>query len=104
MTQVGHGQIWWAKLDKIRPVLVLTRSTVAPLLTRVVIAPITTVVRDIPVDVALGETEGVAESSVANFDNVQLIPVSALIHPAGTLSPDRWNECCIAMSFMMACA
>jgi len=25
VTAVGHGQLWWADLDKVRPVVVLTR-------------------------------------------------------------------------------
>lgn len=103
MSDIGHGQVWWADLDKIRPVLVLTRSTVAPLLTRVVVAPITSVIRDLPVEVRLGADEGVADGSVANFDNVQLVPVSVLLHPAGALSELRWAECCQAMANVMAC-
>ncbi|MBW3606435.1 MAG: type II toxin-antitoxin system PemK/MazF family toxin, partial [Actinobacteria bacterium] len=57
---LGHGQIWWADLDKVRPVLVLTRARVAPRLTRVVVAPITTVVRGIGTEIRLGAAEGVA--------------------------------------------
>lgn len=104
MKGLGHGQIWWADLDKIRPVLILTRSTVAPLLHRVVVAPITTVVRDIPVEVPLEAEDGVEDGSVANFDNVQLVPVSALLRQAGAVSDTRWDDCCRAMRHMMACA
>lgn len=103
MNDLGHGQVWWADLGKVRPVVVLTRSTVAPLLSRVVVAPITTVVRGLPVEVGLGLDEGVAEGSVANFDNIQLIPVSALLRQAGSLDPTRWAECCRAAAHMMAC-
>ncbi len=75
----------------------------APHLTRVVVAPITSIKRDIPTEVAVGQAEGVAEGSVANFDNVQLIPVSSLLQPAGRLDEARWPECCTAMASMMAC-
>jgi mRNA interferase MazF len=85
---LGHGQVWWADIDKVRPVLVLTRSTVAARLTRVVVAPVTTVARDIPTEVALGPAEGVVGGSVANFDNVQLVPVSALLQRAGSVEED----------------
>lgn len=104
MRGLGHGQIWWADLDKIRPVLVLTRSTVAPYLTRVVVAPITSTKRDIPTEVVVGEAEGVADGSVANFDNLQLVAVSSLLKPAGRLDDGRWPECCAAAASMMACA
>ncbi|HEY8524987.1 MAG TPA: type II toxin-antitoxin system PemK/MazF family toxin [Acidimicrobiales bacterium] len=103
MSGLGHGQIWWADLDKVRPVLVLTRATVAPYLTRVVVAPITSVKRDIPTEVPLGTAEGVADGSVANFDNLQLVPVSRLLRRAGRISDDRWHECCEAAASMMAC-
>ncbi len=103
MTGLGHGQVWWADLDKIRPVVVLTRSRVAGRLTRVLVAPITTVVRAIPTEVPLGPPEGVAEGSVANLDNTQLVPVARLLRPAGTVDPQRWPEFCTAMATVMAC-
>ncbi len=103
MTDLGHGQVWWADLDKVRPVVVLTRSRVAGRLTRVLVAPITTVVREIPTEVALGPSAGVAEGSVANLDNIQLVPVACLLRPAGTVDPQRWPEFCAAMASVIAC-
>ena len=103
MRDLGHGQVWWADLDKVRPVLVLTRATVAPALRRVVVAPVTTVVRGIPSEVGLGLDEGLVNGSVANFDNVQLVPVTTLLQQVGEVSDDRWPECCAAMAHTMAC-
>jgi len=103
VTDLGHGQVWWADLDKVRPVVVLTRSRVAGRLTRVLVAPITTVVREIPTEVALGPSAGVAEGSVANLDNIQLVPVACLLRPAGTVDPQRWPEFCAAMASVIAC-
>lgn len=103
MKGLGHAQVWWADLDKVRPVLILTRAAIAPRLTRVLVAPVTTVERDIPSEVGLGPEEGVAEGSVASFDNVQLIPVSALLRRAGRVADDRWPACCAAMAHTMAC-
>lgn len=103
MRGLANGQVWWADLEKVRPVLVLTRAGVAPLLTRVLVAPITTVVRHIPTEVAVGTAEGVREGSVVNLDNTQLVPVRALLRTAGTLAPDRWNEVCSAMSHTIGC-
>lgn len=77
MSGVGHGQIWWADVDKVRPVLVLTRARVVPRLTRVVVAPVTTVVRGIGTEVRLRR--------------------------AGRLDADRWEECCVAVQHMMGC-
>jgi mRNA interferase MazF len=103
MVEVGHGQIWWADLDKIRPVVVLTRAHVVPLLTKVLVAPISTTVRHIPTEVALISDEGVREGCVANLDNAQLIPVRALVELAGTIRPDRWPLFCKAISAVLDC-
>ena len=103
MKGLGHGQVWWADLDKVRPVVVLTRARVAPLLHRVLVAPVTTTVRDIPTEVALGPDEGVTSGSVANLDNAQLVPVDALLAQAGIVAPGRWAEFCTAMHAVIAC-
>lgn len=103
MRGVGHGQVWWADLDKIRPVVVLTRARIAPLLSRVLVAPVTTTVRGIPTEVTLGKREGVTPGSVANLDNVRLVPVERLVARAGIIDPQRWPEFCDAMHRVMNC-
>jgi len=103
MNDLGHGQVWWADLDKIRPVVVITRARVAPLLHRVLVAPVTSTVRGIVTEVALGSEEGVQAGSVANLDNIQLIPVERLLREAGRVHTTRWPEFCSAMASMMAC-
>ncbi len=103
MTALGHGQVWWADLDKVRPVVIVTRARVAPRLRRVLIAPITTTVRGIATEVAMGRAEGVRDGSVANFDNVQLVPVDRLLRRAGVIDAERWPEFCSAMAAVMAC-
>ncbi len=105
MSTIGHGQVWWADLagEKVRPVVVLTRSRVAPLLRRVLVAPVTSTVRDIPSEVRIGAAEGVRDGSVANLDNAQLLDVAALLGRAGAVSSERWGEFCDAMAHVMAC-
>lgn len=103
MKGLGHGQVWWADLDKVRPVVVLTRAGVASLLARVLVAPITSTVRGLPTEVGLGVAEGLGEDCVASLDNVQLLPVSRLLRPAGQVSSERWHEFCAAMGKVLAC-
>lgn len=67
-----------AKLDKIRPVLVLTRDLVRPHLTRVTVAPISTIIRGLSTEVAVGRANGLDGDSVIDCDAVTTIPVSAL--------------------------
>ena len=103
MNDLGHAQIWWADLDKIRPVVVLTRATVAPLLRRVLVAPVTTTVRDIGSEVPVGVDEGVMEGSVVNLDNIQLVPVDLLLRRVGTIGAERWPDVCRAVAHVIAC-
>jgi len=105
LSAIGHGQVWWADLagEKVRPVVVLTRSRVAPLLRRVLVAPVTSTVRDIASEVRIGVAEGVKAGSVANLDNAQLLEVDALLGQAGAVSSERWSEFCEAMAHVMAC-
>ena len=103
MSGLAHGQVWWADLDKVRPVVILTRARVASSLRRVLIAPVTTTVRGIPTEVALGKKEGVQPGSVATLDNVHLIDVERLVARAGTIDAGRWPEFCDAMRKVMSC-
>jgi len=103
MEGLRHGQVWWADLDKVRPVVVLTRARVAHLLRRVVVAPVTTTVRGLATEVELGPAEGVKDGSVANLDNVQLVPVDSLLRMAGVVAPDRWPRVCGAMAKVLGC-
>jgi mRNA-degrading endonuclease toxin of MazEF toxin-antitoxin module len=57
-----------ARLDKPRPVLVLTRDVVRAHLPYVTVAPITTRVRGLSSEVRLGSANGLDEPCVANCD------------------------------------
>ncbi|MDO8211015.1 type II toxin-antitoxin system PemK/MazF family toxin [Conexibacter sp. CPCC 206217] len=74
-----------ARLDKTRPVVVLTREPVRPHLTSVTIAPITTSVRGLSTEVAVGEANGLAVPSVISCDNITTIPTGALGRQIGLL-------------------
>src|SRR5215204_966549 len=74
-----------ARLDKPRPVLVLTRELVRPHLTTVTIAPITTTVRGLSTEVAVDTANGLAGPWAISCDNVTTIPKSALGEQIGVL-------------------
>jgi mRNA interferase MazF len=104
--EIGHGQVWWCDFpdEKLRPVVVLTRGWIAPLLRSVLVAPITSTVREIPTEVVVGPAEGVRSGSVANLDNVQLVDVGFLIERCGFITAERWPAFCEAMHRVMGCA
>jgi len=81
-----------AKLDKTRPVLVLTRELVRPHLTRVTVAPITATIRGLSSEVSVGSRNGLDKDSVVSVDNVVTIPVTALGHQIGFLLPDQESD------------
>lgn len=74
-----------ARLDKPRPVLVLTRELVRPHLTTVTIAPITTTIRGLSTEVPVDAANGLAGPSVISCDNITTIPTASLGEPIGLL-------------------
>jgi len=84
-----------ARLDKSRPVLILTRELVRPHLRTVTIAPITTTVRGLSTEVSVGTSNGLDTQGVVACDHVTTIPVAALGRQIGRLldaqEPDLTN-------------
>lgn len=78
-----------ARLDKVRPVLVLTRELVRPHLRNVTIAPITSTVRGLSTEVVVGPDNGLDHESVVSCDNVTTMPVGDLLQQIGRLLPDQ---------------
>ncbi|SNQ46565.1 Endoribonuclease MazF3 [Frankia canadensis] len=76
-----------ARLDKVRPVLVLTRDVVRPYLANVTIAPITSTARGLSTEVTVGASNGLDHDSVISCDNITTIPVRQLMHQIGYLLP-----------------
>ncbi|HET7292084.1 MAG TPA: type II toxin-antitoxin system PemK/MazF family toxin [Vicinamibacteria bacterium] len=88
-------EIWWADLPGPigrRPVLLLSRDAAFGYLTRVIVVEVTTVVRNIPVEVPLGRAEGLPRRSVANFDNLHVVPRARLSARIGFVGASRVGE------------
>jgi len=78
-----------ARVDKLRPVLVLTRELVRPHLTRVTVAPITTTTRGLSTELPVGPANGLDAEGVVSCDNIVTIPSSALGPRVGFLLPGQ---------------
>ncbi|MBA3051641.1 MAG: type II toxin-antitoxin system PemK/MazF family toxin [Candidatus Omnitrophota bacterium] len=68
-----RGEIWWANLPNPigrRPVVLLSRDAAYTVRNAVTVAEITTTIRDIPVEVSLGHSEGMPKKCVANLDTI----------------------------------
>ena len=78
---VARGDIVWADLGPPagrRPVCVLTRDAAIAVLSALTCAPITRTIRGISSEVAVGQAEGLPQTSVITCDNVITIPVASL--------------------------
>ena len=97
-------EIWWADMPEPvgrRPVLLLSRNAAYAYLSRFIVAEITSTVRDIPVELKLGRAEGLKRRSVANFDNVHVVPRSRLTSRIGRLAPGRIPEVKRALGYSL---
>jgi mRNA interferase MazF len=74
-----------ARLDKSRPVLVLTRELVRPHLNTVTVAPITTRIRGLSTEVPVDSANGLQERSVVACDHITTIPVAVIGEQIGRL-------------------
>jgi len=81
-----------AKLDKARPVLVLTREVVRPHMSTLTIAPITTTVRGLSTEVPVGPANGLERRSVVACDHITTIPKDTLASQIGVLLDAQEQE------------
>ncbi len=84
-----------------RPVLLLSRNAAYEYLTRFIVVEVTSTLRNIPVEVKLGRAEGLLRRSVANFDNVHVVPRSRLTSRIGSLRPARVAEVKRALGYAL---
>ena len=89
--------------DKRRPVLVVSRDDVIPVLGNVVVAPVTSTIRDIPTCIRVGRAEGIDHDSVATFDNLAAVPKSVLTTRLGSLGTGGRLRICHALAAVADC-
>ena len=78
-----------ARLDKTRPVLILTREVVRPHLSRVTVAPITSTIRGLSTEVSVGPANGLDHASVVSCENILTVPVTAFGRQLGSLLAEQ---------------
>jgi mRNA interferase MazF len=78
-----------ARLDKTRPVLVLTRELVRPHLKRVTVAPITGTIRGLSTEVPVGPANGLDHACVVSCDNIVTVLVTSLGPQVGFLLDEQ---------------
>lgn len=88
---------------KRRPVLVVTRDEVIPVINNVIVAPVTSTIRTIPTCISVGVDEGIDHDSVVTFDHLAAVPKSVLTTKLGQLGPGGRQQICAALNAMANC-
>jgi len=103
---VRQYELWWADMPQPvgrRPVLLLSRDAAYEYLDRFIVVEVTSTIRNIPVEVSLGGgAEGLGRRSVANFDNLHVVPRKRLVSRIGSLRPARIVEVKRALGYALA--
>ena len=102
---VAQSELWLMETPnrKRRPVLIVSRDEVIPVLNNVIIAPVTSTIRAIPTCVRVGPDEGIGHESVATFDNLAAVPKSVLTVRLGSLGVGGKQRICDALAAMANC-
>ena len=90
-------EICLARLDKTRPVVVLTREPPRGVMTKVTAAPITSTIKGLSSEVLVGPRNGLDHECAVAVDNILTVPSQALGRVVGYLYPDQERELAKAM-------
>ncbi len=96
-----RGEIWWARLDKKRPVVLVSRAEAYEVRAMVIAAPVSTTIRGFAVEVRVGKSEGLPKSGVINCDWLVTVPKADLLERAGTLSKAKAEQLDDALRFAL---
>ena len=105
-SDLRRGDIWQYRFkapDKQRPVVILSRQEVLPLLHTALVAPITSTIRGLPSEVIVGVDEGLKNDSAINLDHVQTVEQRWLHRYVGTLSAVKMRQVCRALALATGC-
>jgi mRNA interferase MazF len=93
----------FARPDKQRPVVVLTRESAVAYLSTVTVAPITSTIRGVPSEVVLDEADGMKTKCAVNLHNVVTVSQERLGKRVAQLRSVRMGDICSALRFSIGC-
>lgn len=103
---VARGEVRlfrFARPDKQRPVVVLTRASIVDHLARVTVAPVTSTIRGVASEVALGTEDGLKQPCAINLHNIVTVPKEGLGRRVGQLNEGRLDQICAAIAYALGC-
>lgn len=98
---MNRGEVWWAQVDKRRPVVLLSRQEAYAVRAMVIVAPVSTTIRGFSVEVRVGRTEGLPRTAVVNCDWLVTLPKADLIERVGALSSAKMAQLEDALRFAL---
>jgi mRNA interferase MazF len=96
-----RGEIWWARVDKRRPVVLVSRDEAYDVRAMVIVAPATTTMRGYAVEVKVGRRQGLPRECVVNCDWLVTLPKADLVGRAGALSGAKMKQLDEALKFAL---
>ncbi len=99
-----RGEVWWANLPQPagrRPVLLLSRDAAYDRRAAVTVAPITRTIRGIPVEVPLGQRDGMPVPCVVNADDIITIPKALIAERITGLTEGKMRQVSVAIMFAL---
>ena len=96
-----RGEVWWAHVDKRRPVVLVSREEAYAVRAMVIVAAATTTVRGYAVELKLGRREGLPRECVVNCDWLVTLPKADLLERAGALSANKLRALDDALRFAL---
>ncbi len=96
-----RGEVWWAHIDKRRPVVLVSRDEAYDVRALVIVAPVSTTIRGFSVEVRVGKKEGLPRSAVVNCDWLVTLPKRDLRERAGALSASKLAQLDSALKFAL---
>lgn len=102
---VNRGELWWYEHPQAgrRPYLILTRQEGCSVLNQVLGVPATTVIRGIPTEVVIDESDGMPRRCALSLDNVTLIRPGLCTERIAQLDQATMRLVCEALADATAC-
>ena len=104
--RIDRGEIWllhFARPDKRRPVLVLSRRSLIGLLDTVTVAAVTSTLRGAPTEVEVGPDDGLKTVSCVNLCNLFTVRRHDLRTFVGSVTEDKMRTVCRALAIASGC-
>jgi mRNA interferase MazF len=96
-----RGELWWASVDKRRPVILVSRKEAYELRAAVIVAPTSTKIRGFSTEVRLGRSEGLPRPCVINCDWLVTLRKDRLVEKIGALSAAKLRQLDDALRFSL---